>query len=170
MASGLFKSINATGDVYFSQNNNFPGSGIWNTAGNVGIGTRSPQNKLTVTGTTNISRDGTWECCSNGDFTLSLGENTSATGKKAGIQFHNSGVSEGQLRLDAGRDGRELKAYSYQTDMDLHATGYVQGDKGLCIGNDCCTSWAECVGAGGDPFIPVSGCTSNLPEGNKKYS
>jgi len=123
-----------------------------------------------VTGTTNISRDGTWECCSNGDFTLSLGENTSATGKKAGIQFHNSGVSEGQLRLDAGRDGRELKAYSYQTDMDLHATGYVQGDKGLCIGNDCCTSWAECVGAGGDPFIPVSGCTSNLPEGNKKYS
>jgi len=95
--------------------------------------------------------------------------------KKAGIQFHNGGVGEGQLRLDAGRDGRELKAYSYQTDMDLHATGYVQGDKGLCIGNDCCTSWAECVGGGSpvdpdNPYLPPSACATPLhdSDSNKK--
>jgi len=117
---------------------------INDNGGNVGIGTSSPQNKLTVVGSTNISRDGTGECCSSGDFTLSLAENTATTGKKAGIQFHNGNAGEGQLRLDAGNDGRELKAYSYQTDMDLHATGFVQGDKGLCIGNDCCSTWKEC--------------------------
>ena len=140
-------------------------------SGNVGIGTTAPQFKLSVTGTANISRDGTWECCSSGDFTLSLAENTATTGKKAGIQFHNGNAGEGQLRLDDGNDGRELKAYSYQTDMDLHATGYVQGDKGLCIGNDCCTSWAECLGGTpnpDDPYLPPSGCTDTLPAGNKK--
>lgn len=89
----------------------------------------------------NLSRTGAGECCSGGDATLSLAESTSSTGKKAGVQFHNSGVSEGQLRLDNGTNGRELKAYSYQTDMDLHATGVVQGDQGLCIGSDCRSSW-----------------------------
>jgi len=97
---------NATGDVYFSQNNNFPGSGIWNTAGNVGIGTRSPQNKLTVTGTTNISRDGTWECCSNGDFTLSLGENTSATGKKPAF----NSIMAGSAKANCGLTREEMAA------------------------------------------------------------
>jgi len=114
--------------------------------GNVGVGTASPNAKLNVVGATNLSRDNVSECC-GGDFTLSLAEATSGTGKKAGIQFHNSGVSEGQLRLDAGTNGRELKAYSYQTDMDLHATGYVQGDQGLCMGTDCRASWASVTGA-----------------------
>ncbi|MFZ3100533.1 MAG: hypothetical protein WA103_04895, partial [Minisyncoccales bacterium] len=142
---------------------------INDNGGNVGIGTSAPQFKLSVTGSANISRDGTSECCSSGDFTLSLAENTATTGKKAGIQFHNGNVGEGQLRLDDGNDGRELKAYSYQTDMDLHATGYVQGDKGLCIGNDCCTSWADCLGTPPDPFfLPPGGCTATLPAGNKK--
>lgn len=146
---------------------------LWGTLtlqqnGNMGLGTANPGYKLAVVGSANISRDGTSECCSSGDFSLSLAENTQTTGKKAGIQFHNGGAAEGQLRLDTGTNGRELKAYSYQDDMDLHATGYVQGDKGLCIGNDCCSSWAECTGGGSDPFVPVSGCNDPLPDNNKK--
>ena len=35
----------------FSSNTNFPGSGIWNTSGNVGIGTTAPAAKLGVGGT-----------------------------------------------------------------------------------------------------------------------
>jgi hypothetical protein len=141
---------------------------INDNGGNVGVGTASPAQKLDVVGSANISRDGTSECCSNGDFSLSLAENTQTTGKKAGIQFHNSGVAEGQLRLDAGTNGRELKAYGYQDDMDLHATGYVQGDKGLCIGNDCCNSWAECLGGTTPPPPSSIGCTGNPPSGGKR--
>ncbi len=112
----------------------------------MGIGTNNPSWKLTVAGQGNFSRDNQGECCSGGDFTLSLAETTVNTGRKAGIQFHNGGVAEGQLRLDSGLNGRELKAYSYQTDMDLHATGMVQGDQGLCIGNDCRSSWPTSSG------------------------
>ena len=120
-------------------------------SGNVSIGTSNSGYKLRVAGQSNFSQDGTTQCCSTDGFTISLAENTSTTGKKAGIQFHNSGVAEGQLRLDAGINGRELKAYSYQTDMDLHATGYVQGDQGLCIGSNCRTSWPGGVTASDCP-------------------
>ena len=164
-------------------------SGNLITSGNVGIGTASPNAKLNVvSGMTNLSRDNTGECCSIGDATLSLAESTSVTGKKAGIQFHDSGVSEGQLRLDAGINGRELKAYSYQTDMDLHATGYVQGDQGVCLGADCRTAWPTgviaqtCptgqgmigVNASGNIICSGSGltlsfpCNGSLPAGAKK--
>jgi len=39
-----------TGAQTFNANTNFPGSGIWNTSGNVGIGTASPGAKLEVYG------------------------------------------------------------------------------------------------------------------------
>ena len=109
--------------------------------GNVGIGDTSPDYKLDVYGQLNVSRDDMTECCSGGDFTLSVAEGTNVTGRRASIQFHNSGESEGYLRLNPGPHGRELLAGSYQTDMDLRATGVVRGDGGLCIGNDCRTAW-----------------------------
>ena len=104
------------------------GWGDWSSGVSVGGG--APSN-LSVFGKLSVSRDGWGECCSNGDYTLSLSEKTSETGKRAGIQFHNGDEMEGQLRLQPGPNGREFLAYSYQTDMDLRASGIVRGDQGV---------------------------------------
>jgi hypothetical protein len=65
----------------------------------VGIGTMTPDTRLDVHGTATISRDGTTECCSGGDYTLAITENTAGTGRRASISFHNAGVAEGTIRL-----------------------------------------------------------------------
>jgi hypothetical protein len=71
----------------------------------------------------NISRDGAGECCSGGVYTLSLAESTSGTGRMAGIQFHNGGVSEGYLRLANG-GARRLQLGDYQSvGMGLEMSG-----------------------------------------------
>jgi|GEM_PF-6117514 len=101
-----------------------------------------------IFGKLSISRDNTGECCTTGDYTLSLAENSATTGKKSTIQFHNAGLTEGAIKLDAGLNGREFKVSSVQDNMDLHATGYVQGDQGLCIGTDCKTAWSQVVSSG----------------------
>ncbi|MDP3093719.1 MAG: hypothetical protein Q8N16_03050, partial [bacterium] len=44
-----------TGAQTFSANTNFPGSGIWNTSGNVGIGTANPGAKLEIAGQIKIT-------------------------------------------------------------------------------------------------------------------
>jgi hypothetical protein len=70
------------------------------TDGNVGIGDASPSYTLEVLGTTNLSRDNTGVCCPDANgYTLSIAENTAGTGRHPSIQFHSSGVAEGQIRL-----------------------------------------------------------------------
>lgn len=68
-------------------------------ASNVGIGTTTPSEKLQVAGRTTLSRDAESECCSSGDFTLALSENTQVTGKVPTLQFHTGGYYEGYMRL-----------------------------------------------------------------------
>jgi hypothetical protein len=92
--------------------------------GNVGIGTTAPGYKLHVYGQGHFSRDNANECCSAGDFTLSVAENTAGTGRKATIEFHNSGYSEGYIRLDGGGSDRRLVLGDHQNwGMGLEING-----------------------------------------------
>lgn len=97
--------------------------------GNVGIGTITPSATLNVVGTTHLSRDNASTCCSAaGDFTLSLAENTNSTGKMSTIQFHNSGVAEGYLRLTGSGTRRFQMGDSQGVTMGLQMSGNLQVD------------------------------------------
>jgi hypothetical protein len=84
---------------------------------------------VTGDGKTIISRSGTSECCSGGAYTLAITENTSVSGNKAGIQFHNSGYDEGQMQLTSGStviggSSRRFKMFDNQgVTMGLEITG-----------------------------------------------
>jgi hypothetical protein len=127
--------------------------------GNVGIGTTNPGYKLTVSGTTNLSRDGAGECCSGGDFTLALAESTRNndssinTGHRATIQFHNGWEAEGFMRLASGGGSqpagvpgsqnitdRRFIFGSYQTNMSGEFTGnlYANGNVGIGTTSPSC--------------------------------
>ena len=136
------------------------------TAGSLGVGTASPQAQLQVVGKSSFSRDAIIECCGN-DTTITLGENTVGTGKKASISFHNGGVAEGTLEL-ANNTPRRLRIYDNQGQgmglemtgnlytpviYDSNNTGYylnpdywsnlnsVNMTGNLCFNGDCRTAW-----------------------------
>ena len=69
----LGKANTWTGAQTFSANTNFPGSGIWNTSGNVGIGTTGPNYKLDVAG--NVGINGNW-LYGNNNVQMNLGVTT----------------------------------------------------------------------------------------------
>ena len=105
------------------------------TNGRLGIGTTAPGSKLSVIGGAEISRDGTAPCCAaSANFTLSLAEGTSSTGKTARIQFHNSGVSEGYIELANGGARRFILDDSQGNRMGLDVTGNltVVGNSNTC--------------------------------------
>jgi hypothetical protein len=94
-----------------------------NNSGNVGIGTAAPWAKLTVSGgKTAFTRDGVSECCGN-DATIALGENTSGTGRKSSISFHNGGIAEGTLELAGGGNRRFVMRDNQGSRMGLEMTG-----------------------------------------------
>lgn len=99
-----------------------------------------------------FSRDGSGPCC--GDTgTLSLAENTWATGRKASISLHNGGVHEGNIEL-AGSGARRIRLYDNQgAGMGLDTTGRISTqaeDWGVVLRN----------GAGADNAQPTSGVGS----------
>jgi len=127
--------VGGTGGVSLQNNSMFV-----STNGNVGLGTNSPSAKLDVRGKSLFTRDGVSECCGN-DATITIGENTNGTGKRASISFHNAGRHEGTLEL--APDGeRRMRLYDNQgAKMGLEATGNIKSQTALCIGSDCRTSW-----------------------------
>jgi hypothetical protein len=68
----------------------------------VGILTMDPSTTLDVHGQTTLTRDGSTECCSGGDYTLAIAESTTSSGRRASISFHNGGEAEGTIRLTQG--------------------------------------------------------------------
>lgn len=71
---------------------------IWLLANaNVGIGTATPGARLDVSGSGGAS-----QCCAPVMPTLSLSEAASAAGRRAWLQFHNSGEAEAYIRLAGG--------------------------------------------------------------------
>ena len=129
-------------------------------SGQVVLGTVAPTN-LVIRGLVAISRDGVGECCSSGDTTLSLAENTVSTGKLASIQFHNGGSSEAYIRLAHGGQRRLLIGDNQGTGAGLQMSGplYVNsiaaidhGSVGECCSNGNYTlSLAENTAATGKP-------------------
>jgi hypothetical protein len=71
-----------------------------------------------------FSRDQAGECCSGGNYTLALAENTAGTGRKAGISFHNSGFDEGKIELSRDAGFRSIKFYDNQgLGLGIHVVG-----------------------------------------------
>ncbi len=71
-----------------------------------------------------FSRDQAAECCSGGNYTLALAENTAGSGRKAGISFHNGGFDEGKLELSRDAGFRSLKFYDNQgLGLGIHVVG-----------------------------------------------
>ncbi|MFA6375834.1 MAG: hypothetical protein WCX69_00330 [Candidatus Paceibacterota bacterium] len=114
------------GDLYLQYNNNSNNTLINSRGGNVGIGTAAPWAKLAVSGgKAAFTRDGVSECCGN-DATIALGENTSGTGRKSSISFHNGGIAEGTLELASGGERRFVMRDNQGQLMGLEITGKIK--------------------------------------------
>jgi hypothetical protein len=85
-----------------------------------------------------FSRDQAGECCSGGNYTLALAENTAGTGRKAGISFHNGGFDEGKIELSRDAGFRSIKFYDNQgLGLGIHVVGqalFSRDNAGECCG------------------------------------
>jgi hypothetical protein len=99
----------------------------FSAGGNVGIGTTTPGERLSVVGKTTLSRDAAPECCSGGNYTLAISESTSSTGNQPTIQFHAGGYHEGYIRLLGSQGGfRRMQFGDYQgQNMGIETSGQI---------------------------------------------
>ncbi|MBU4480720.1 hypothetical protein KKH59_00175, partial [Patescibacteria group bacterium] len=106
----------------FSGGASFPGSGIWNTSGNVGIGTTGPQRKLDVSGRL-LVREGT---IPNGWDTADWGAIVSLRRPGAGSM---ASASHGNAQLELVSDGPTTSHVSF------HRPGIYGANFGLDTNN-----------------------------------
>lgn len=100
---GAGKTLAVAGTATFTGTSNFPGSGIWNTSGNVGIGTSSGTARLSVNGGTSTSQI-RWEV-NNAAFTQEVSTNAAANAyvyKTNDASYHVWKLSSTEaMRLDS---------------------------------------------------------------------
>ncbi|MFM1875086.1 MAG: Yellowstone lake phycodnavirus 2, partial [Bacteroidota bacterium] len=91
----------------------------------VGVRTMDPSTTFDVHGQTTLTRDGATECCSGGAYTLAIAENTSSTGNRSSISFHNGGIAEGKIELVQSEynmaglpyNNRRFRLYDHQSPL-----------------------------------------------------
>jgi len=121
----------------FTDTGTIGNSQIFDNGTNVGIGTTGPGQKLTVSapsGTRVASfDDGVGPCCAD-YYTVSINEGYGVN--QPTLQFHDSGVAEGQIILqgDIGGGQRGFRFQSVQTSMGGRFTGNLLVDGNVGIG------------------------------------
>jgi|GEM_PF-1460605 len=129
----------------------FPGSGIWNSSGNVGVGTTTPANKFQVYGNGTVAASFT-----NGNVGIGITNPAgifdvyTAASSTHALFIANSGSNVGYVGINQPAPSVRLQV----TGGGIDANGSVNGTL-LCIAGDCRASWASTTAA----YLPLAGGT-----------